>query len=157
VSTRNPRRNRIAPEVPSRRTARADASASRRTVPAPRPAAQEEHTRNVTQLPGRDPSANLATPAVAADNEAATPAGRIEWDFSALDPEDLDPWTEFEGPEYPDPSWPGFVRRGGPTYVLAVAPWYLERYGDSAWDITKVLHLGKERHRDPEPDLEAEP
>ena len=158
MSTLSPRRNRIAAQVPSRRTARADAAASRRAVPAPRPAAQEEHSRDISLLPGRDTAANAATPAVAADTEARTPAGRIEWDFSELDPEDLEhPWTEWQGPEYPGPSWLGLIRRGGPTYVLAVAPWYLERYGDKAWDITQVLQLGKEHHRDPEPDLEAEP
>ena len=46
-----------------------------------------------------------------------------------------------------------------PEYVIIVnaSDWVKEHFpaaGASLWD---ALHTGKDRHRDPEPDLEAEP
>jgi hypothetical protein len=159
VTTPHPYRNRITPQVPSQRTARPGTTATLRAVPASRPAAHEQHPRDQSQVPGQDPAGNKPSPITAVNPEARNANGLIEWDFSALDPEELEhPWTAYAAPEWPDPSWPGFRPGAEETaWVLAVSPWYLERYGDKAYDLGDVFHPGKERYRNPEPDLEAEP
>ncbi len=61
-------------------------------------------------------------------------------------------------PEESEPrSAPG--GRRSPEYVVVVgaSDWVKEHFpaaGASLWD---ALHTGEDRHRDPEPDLEAEP
>jgi hypothetical protein len=51
--------------------------------------------------------------------------------------------------------------RGGrpPDYVIVVAAsdWITDRYPAAAASLTQALQADKDRHRDPEPDLEAEP
>ena len=56
----------------------------------------------------------------------------------------------------PDDSQPS---RRPPDYVIVVAAsdWLKERYPDAAASLTQALQAGQDRHRDPEPDLEAEP
>jgi hypothetical protein len=46
-----------------------------------------------------------------------------------------------------------------PDYVIVVAAsdWITDRYPAAAASLTHALQLDKDRHRDPEPDLEAEP
>ena len=48
--------------------------------------------------------------------------------------------------------------RRPPDYVIVVAAsdWINDRYPAAA-SLTDALQAGKDRHRDPEPDLEAEP
>ena len=55
----------------------------------------------------------------------------------------------------PDDSQPS---RRPPDYVIVVAAsdWLKDRYPAAA-SLTDALQAGEERHRDPEPDLEAEP
>jgi hypothetical protein len=49
--------------------------------------------------------------------------------------------------------------RRPPDYVIVVAasPWVKERYPAARANLWDALHTGKDRHPDPEPDLEAEP
>ena len=49
--------------------------------------------------------------------------------------------------------------RRPPDYVVVVAAsdWIEDQYPAAAPSLTHALHAGKDRHRDPEPDLEAEP
>ena len=49
--------------------------------------------------------------------------------------------------------------RRPPDYVIVIAAsdWLKERYPDAAASLTQALLAGQNRHRDPEPDLEAEP
>ena len=56
----------------------------------------------------------------------------------------------------PDDSQPS---RRPPDYVIVVAAsdWLNERYPAAAASLTQALKAGQDRHRDPEPDLEAEP
>ena len=56
----------------------------------------------------------------------------------------------------PDDSEPS---RGRPDYVIVVAAgdWLNDRFPAAAASLTDALHAGQNRHRDPEPDLEAEP
>jgi hypothetical protein len=56
----------------------------------------------------------------------------------------------------PDDSQPS---RRPPDYVIVVAAsdWLKERHPDAAASLTQALQSGQHRHRDPEPDLEAEP
>ena len=56
----------------------------------------------------------------------------------------------------PDDSEPS---RRPPDYVIVVAAsdWLQERYPAAAASLTQALQVGQDRHRDPEPDLEAEP
>jgi hypothetical protein len=56
----------------------------------------------------------------------------------------------------PDDSEPS---RRPPDYVIVVAAsdWLKERYPADAASLTQALLVGQDRHRDPEPDLEAEP
>ncbi len=46
-----------------------------------------------------------------------------------------------------------------PEYVIVVAEsdWLKDRYPAAAASLTDALHAGQDRHREPEPDLEAEP
>ncbi len=56
----------------------------------------------------------------------------------------------------PDDSQPG---RHPPGYVIVVAAsdWINDRYPAAAACLSQALQAGQDRHRDPEPDLEAEP
>jgi hypothetical protein len=49
--------------------------------------------------------------------------------------------------------------RRRPDYVIVVAAsdWLKDRYPDAAASLTQALEAGQDRHRAPEPDLEAEP
>jgi len=49
--------------------------------------------------------------------------------------------------------------RRPPDYVIVVAasPWLKERYPAARANLWDALQVGKDQHRDPEPDLEAEP
>ncbi len=44
-------------------------------------------------------------------------------------------------------------------YVIVVSAndWLQDRYPATSASLTQALHAGQDRHRDPEPDLEAEP
>jgi hypothetical protein len=56
----------------------------------------------------------------------------------------------------PDDSEPS---RRHPAYVIVVSAsdWLNDRYPAAAASLDQVLHPGQDHHRDPEPDLEAEP
>jgi hypothetical protein len=56
----------------------------------------------------------------------------------------------------PDDGEPG---RCPPDYVIVVAAsdWITDRYPAAAASLDHVLQTSHDRHRDPEPDLEAEP
>ena len=56
----------------------------------------------------------------------------------------------------PDDSEPS---RRPPDYVLVVAAsdWLQGRYPAASASLTQALQAGQDRHRDPEPDMEAEP
>ena len=56
----------------------------------------------------------------------------------------------------PDDQEPG---RRPPDYVIVVAAsaWITDRYPAAAASQNQALKPGQDRHRDPEPDLEAEP
>ena len=56
----------------------------------------------------------------------------------------------------PDEHEPG---RRPPDYVIVVtaSDWTTDRYPAAAASLNQALHAGQDRHRDPEPDLEAEP
>ena len=41
--------------------------------------------------------------------------------------------------------------------VVATSDWITDRYPTAAASLTQALQADKDRHRDPEPDLEAEP
>jgi hypothetical protein len=49
--------------------------------------------------------------------------------------------------------------RRPPEYVIVVSAsdWVKEHFPTAGANFWDVLHTGKDRHRDPEPDLEAEP
>ena len=53
------------------------------------------------------------------------------------------------------------MRTGGrtPDYVVVVSAsdWVKEHFPAAGANLWDALHTGKDRHRDPEPDLEAEP
>ena len=55
----------------------------------------------------------------------------------------------------PDDSEPG---RRPPDYVIVVAAsdWITDRYPAAAASLAQTLQADQDRHRDPEPDLEAE-
>ena len=56
----------------------------------------------------------------------------------------------------PDGSEPS---RGPPDYVIVVAAsdWLQDRFPTAGASLTDALQADQNRHRDPEPDLEAEP
>jgi hypothetical protein len=125
------------------------------------PAADQEHATTVSRPPGHDTTTDADLRANAADREAhptaEPPSPELDW--PELDPTDLAP-PDSEWPEWPDPALPLFTpSQRPPSYVLvlAVSPWYKERYPDKAANLWDALQVGKERHLDPEPDLEAEP
>ena len=49
--------------------------------------------------------------------------------------------------------------RRPPDYAIVVAAsdWLKERFAAAAASLTQALQAGQNRHREPEPDLEAEP
>ncbi len=49
--------------------------------------------------------------------------------------------------------------RRPPDYVIVVSAsdWVKDRFPDAATSLTDALHADQSRHREPEPDLEAEP
>ena len=51
------------------------------------------------------------------------------------------------------------LSRRPPEYVvvLAASDWVKEHFPAAGANLWDALHTGKERHHDPEPDLEAEP
>jgi hypothetical protein len=55
----------------------------------------------------------------------------------------------------PDDSQPS--RRPPDHVIVAASDWLKERYPDAAASLTDALHAGQDHHRQPEPDLEAEP
>ena len=57
-------------------------------------------------------------------------------------------------PERPD-GWP----HRPPEYVivLTASDWYKEHFPAAGANLRDAQHTGNDRHRDPEPDLEAEP
>jgi hypothetical protein len=61
-------------------------------------------------------------------------------------------WKESEPGQY-------LGSRRPPDYVIVVAasPWVKERDPAARANLWDALQTGKEQHRDPEPDLEAEP
>ncbi len=54
----------------------------------------------------------------------------------------------------PDDSEPS---RRPPDYVIVVSDWLNHRDPTVARSLDQALQVGQDRHRDPEPDLEAEP
>ena len=61
---------------------------------------------------------------------------------------------DFEIPERPD-GWP--IRPPEFVIVVAESDWYKEHFPTSGANLRDALRTSKDRHRDPEPDLEAEP
>jgi hypothetical protein len=59
-----------------------------------------------------------------------------------------------ELPERPD-GWP--VRPPEYVIVVAASDWCKEHFPAAGDSLMDALQTGKDRHRDPEPDLEAEP
>jgi hypothetical protein len=62
------------------------------------------------------------------------------------------------------PEDPGSRGASGNTYrppgyvvVISASDWVKEHFPAAGVNLWDVLHTGKDRHRDPEPDLEAEP
>ena len=55
----------------------------------------------------------------------------------------------------PDDHEPG--RRPPDHVIVAGSDWLKDQYPAAAPSLTQALQAGKDRHRDPEPDLEAEP
>jgi hypothetical protein len=71
--------------------------------------------------------------------------------------EDLLELQELHGlelPERPD-GWP--LRPPEYVIVLAASDWVNEHFPAAGANLQDALHTGHDRHRDPEPDLEAEP
>jgi hypothetical protein len=60
-------------------------------------------------------------------------------------------------PEDSDPR--GTAGHRPPEYVIVVnaSDWVKEHFPAAGANLWDALHTGKDRHRDPEPDLEAEP
>jgi hypothetical protein len=58
-------------------------------------------------------------------------------------------------PDYPDPNW--LPRRPDYVIVVAASDWVKEHFPAAAVNLTDALRAGNDHHRDPEPDLEAEP
>ena len=57
-------------------------------------------------------------------------------------------------PERPD-GWP--IRPSEYVIVVAASDWYKEHFPAAGASLGDALQTGQDRHRDPEPDLEAEP
>ena len=61
-------------------------------------------------------------------------------------------------PEESEPrSAPGGTRRPEYTVVISASDWVKEHFPAAGANLWDALHAGKDRHREPEPDLEAEP
>jgi hypothetical protein len=86
--------------------------------------------------------------------QPATPS-TPEFRLSEEDLRELRDHDDLARPDYPDRNWVS----GPPTCVIVVAasPWFKEHFPAAAANLTDALRAGKDRHRDPEPDLEAEP
>ena len=56
----------------------------------------------------------------------------------------------------PDDSQPS-RRPPDSVIVVAASDWLQDRYPAAATSLTQALQAGQNRHREPEPDLEAEP
>ena len=79
------------------------------------------------------------------DNSSPTPNSQTRRGDGMTQPEDSDPH-----------------RRSGdrpPSYavVISASDWVKEHFPAAGANLRDALHTGQERHRDPEPDLEAEP
>ena len=59
-----------------------------------------------------------------------------------------------ELPERPDG---GPIRPPEYVIVVAASDWYKEHFPPAGLNLWDALHAGQDRHRDPGPDLEAEP
>jgi hypothetical protein len=60
----------------------------------------------------------------------------------------------------PEDSDPRRGNRGRPpdyVMVISVSDWVKEHFPAAGANLWDALHTGQDRHRDPEPDLEAEP
>jgi hypothetical protein len=64
-----------------------------------------------------------------------------------------DPY-DLELPERPD-GWP--IRPPEYVIVVAASDWYKQHFPAAGANLGDALQTGQDRHRDPEPDLEAEP
>jgi hypothetical protein len=86
--------------------------------------------------------------------QPATPS-TAEFRLSEEDRLELRDHDDLARPEYPDRNW----LPGPPTSVIVVwaSDWVKEHFPAAAANLTDALRAGKDRHRDPEPDLEAEP
>jgi hypothetical protein len=179
-----------------------DSMSSDRSPHTARLAAGEQHTWEVSWLPGRHLNRNEAiTAMVLADTTAnddmhpghrAWPhienwAGKLRMTGSQVldrvagpprwanhqektaeppeverhdaDPLDLGrPDLDWEEPEWPDPSCPGFGPTTRPTYMfnLAVSPWYKEHYPDQPAGLWDVLRAGRDPQPAPELDKSAD-
>lgn len=60
-------------------------------------------------------------------------------------------------PEGSEPK--GALAHRPPDYVIVVraSDWLKDRFPEAATSLSEALQTGKDRHREPEPDLEAEP
>jgi hypothetical protein len=66
--------------------------------------------------------------------------------------------TMKQQPEDSDPTRvPGSSRPPEYAVVLAASDWVKEHFPAAGANLWDALHTGQDRHRDPEPDLEAEP
>jgi hypothetical protein len=86
--------------------------------------------------------------------QPATPS-TPEFRLSEEDRRELWDHDDLARPDYPDRNW----LPGPPTSVIVVwaSDWVKEHFPAAAANLTDALRAGKDRHRDPEPDLEAEP
>jgi hypothetical protein len=58
-------------------------------------------------------------------------------------PQDAQPRNTYRPPEY--------------AVVISASDWVKKHFPAAGANLGDALHTGKDRHRDPEPDLEAEP
>jgi hypothetical protein len=60
-------------------------------------------------------------------------------------------------PEDSDPRRPPGDRPPGYVVVISASAWVKEHFPAAGANLWDALHTGQDLHRDPEPDLEAEP